>query len=767
MVREEGSEDYFWREKEVLQRHSFRRVRRCLPRYMLHTGSELTTSALKRWLSQHGVNPHPKRGKQTHLQQPQQHLQPHASRPSPHPSPAGRALQPFNFDASPSSSPLPQIPHPSHHDPSTAHAHVHARSHSALDNLFHRFIDKQEQDLDTSSGLGTDNKAGLERLFGNLNVLKHESEATTSYNTTEQSARVDQAEREKREDDALVRLLGGLSTATPAPPAPEVAPLPPPASEKAGRLLALLNPSSLLPASQPVAAQATSGPQANVKPHQASLLAMLSPTQRAPTPASIGSGQGAMHQATKPMSLPTSPKPPSPTQAERARRQRALLEQITAGIGLDIPSTANNGDTSTELPADSFASPHMTQQHQHQPYQPTSASTPGTAAVRPMDREQSRESGSEGRRTVAQDSYPPPHSGVASAKVNASSGPRSAPPPPYEMTSPYDHGAQHHDVSGDILPQVSAPQFQHAQHAQHSQHTQHHQPTQSATGMLGHLASNDQRHHQNVEQHQLQPPQHSYPQQQSYAANASPSSDLFATSAGTGQVQTHPDARQNLLNLLRSDPPANTANQTNRPFVQHTMNQPPNNHQGKGLPPLRGPVQGYRPAPPQQTLPPQPQLQPFQGNTQSFSSQPQGPLPPGMPPYTVNNHTGHPTHSNHSNHSNHSHPLPVRPQAHMPAGQSGGYQLPTSGPVPPGMGMGYNGGHVPKPMLVPPQQGPPGQSHGYSAYPANGPGQRGNGMGSGNMGAGGAGGGMYHHPVPRPPNAQAGALLGLLNDPPR
>ncbi|ORX34807.1 hypothetical protein BD324DRAFT_604335 [Kockovaella imperatae] len=273
---------------------------------------------LKRWLSEHGVNPHQKKKTQRGAD----------------PKVGGlRNLEPFQFDSPPSTPPR-QPAQAQRAQPSDSQV-------SALDNLFDRFIHKQNQDLQIS-GSG-DNQAGLERLFGNLAVASHQPPAQDDDKT-----------REAKEDDDLARLLSGLtSTPTPHPPAL----VNPPPTEKASKLLALLNPTSPLANSSTVAQpepSPTRAPRAPVKPHQASLLAVLSPGTQNPrtAPAAVYDDTNSIAHLNRPTTLPTSPKPPSPDQAqkERSRKQRALLEQITGGIGLKIPLQQSSVSGERSLP---------------------------------------------------------------------------------------------------------------------------------------------------------------------------------------------------------------------------------------------------------------------------------------------------------------------------------------------------------------------------------------------------------------------------------
>lgn len=169
------------------------------------------------------------------------------------------------------------------------------------------------------------------------------------------------------EDDALSRLLGAIGpSATPAPMKQQA---PPPTSGKGGRLLAVLN-QKASPSSQPAPSPTPPSvpepmvsryPQQPVaKPHQASLLAVLS--SQGQSNSSTPSSDTTIHG--KPMSLPTSPRPASPAEAERKNKQRALLEMTIAGIGLD--SNAPRGNEGT-----SYGQGHGSGHHDYQPQHTT------------------------------------------------------------------------------------------------------------------------------------------------------------------------------------------------------------------------------------------------------------------------------------------------------------------------------------------------------------------------------------------------------------
>ncbi|WWC66798.1 uncharacterized protein I206_100704 [Kwoniella pini CBS 10737] len=244
---------------------------------------------LKHWLKEHGIDPYMKPKKKS------SHQANH------------RDLQPYQFE---SPSPLSASPAP-------------LRGSSALDHLFANFLHKQEEELSApkqQAAVGSDAKAGMERLFGNLNVLKEEEDSLH----TRTDAGLSDQERYKKEDTDLVRLLGGIGIAqTPAPQPPKVLP----STQKQSNLLAMLN------AQPPIAKNDSLA--SPVKPHQAKLLSVISPQ----------STHAQVNQIpSKPLSLPTSPRPASPSHdAEDVQRQakaRALLDMTIAGIGIDVPANS-------------------------------------------------------------------------------------------------------------------------------------------------------------------------------------------------------------------------------------------------------------------------------------------------------------------------------------------------------------------------------------------------------------------------------------------
>ena len=213
-------------------------------------------------------------------------------------------------------------------------SHPITKPATTLDQLFAKFVNKQEEDLQTGGiTVGGDNKAGLERLFGNMTVMDEDKQPSQD------------GEGSGSEDDALSRLLGAIGpSATPAPAKQQA---PPPTTGKGGRLLAVLNqkapppPATAPSIPEPMALRHPQAPAA--KPHQASLLAVLS--SQSQSNSSTPSSDITVHG--KPMSLPTSPRPASPAEADRKNKQRALLEMTIAGIGLDSNAPRQNESSGT------------------------------------------------------------------------------------------------------------------------------------------------------------------------------------------------------------------------------------------------------------------------------------------------------------------------------------------------------------------------------------------------------------------------------------
>lgn len=558
---------------------------------------------MKKWLTAHGYQVHPKR-----------------RQAQPSPTDAGqRTREPYHFDSSPMPSPQPI---PGKYSPQPAQT----RDATALDNLFHRFVHKQEQ---------------------------------------------------SREEDALAKLLGGLSTTTPAPRAPEVA-----ASDKASKPPSIIDAPAPIPSADPP------------KPHQASLLAMLSPQQdqsKATNP--VRPTDTLLPNQGKPISLPTSPRPPSPAQEERTRKQRALLEQITAGIGIDV---------SHNLPLHNKQPVSQSGSHAYP------AAQPGSQAV---SRDRSRDSSvvsvqharqSSIQRITPNEPFLPPlptqrGSGQGhSPTKNASSS--KAPPPPY-----------------DSLTGVGLP----------------HGPIQS---QVPHAP-----HHQGILPQFLPPlPMTSGPPHPSQSMLTSgPPSENLPRFDYRPQPVAPPQQQQNLLNLLRSGQPPAAPNQ--------------------GVRPVQGPMQGYRPHP------------------QLFSPPQQGPMPPGPPFHPhVQSHGGQPNlySMNPPHPSNSQHPLPVRPQSHMPNPVTQqNHTFPSQGIPAPNLARPMGHHHDPiNPQHDPAHHGGFGIGNVSIPPTSHGTGPQGKGTGVPIPLLGGNGNPIsqtvYHHPVPRPPNSQAGTLLSMLNDDP-
>lgn len=287
-------------------------------------------SPLKSWMKEHGMNPYPKArqskptGKNTSV--------------------FHRDIQTFQFDSftgSPSNSPVPEASTPSR---------LPSRGSSALDQLFTKFIHKQEEEIMTPSratALGSDNNAGLERLFGGLNVLQEEGDALRQRQQTEEEMR-------KKEDDALARLLGGVGGTTPQQEAPQPQPQSQVKTAKQTNLLAMLNqkPSEARSSAKSQASTQTQT-QTQVQPHHNKLLSLLSP--HAPPPslqtniAALSDSDAAAEIKASDAGAVATTSPPSARSAsgiknetgetDRQARARALLDMTVAGIGAS-PATA-------------------------------------------------------------------------------------------------------------------------------------------------------------------------------------------------------------------------------------------------------------------------------------------------------------------------------------------------------------------------------------------------------------------------------------------
>lgn len=285
-------------------------------------------SPLKSWMKEHGMDPYPKARQ---------------SKPTgKNSSVFHRDIQPFQFDAftgSPSNSPVPHAPSPSHFP---------SRGSSALDQLFTKFIHKQEEEIMAPSRaavLGSDNNAGLERLFGGLNVLQEEEDALRL-----RQRQQTEEEMRKKEDDALARLLGGVGGATPQKEAPQPQPQPQPQGKtlKQTNLLAMLNqkPSEARPAAKTQPSTQTQT-QAQPQPHHDRLLSVISPqappsSLRRNVAALSGTGNMAGIRASDAGVVITTSQPSTPSanrlesesgETERQARARALLDMTIAGIG--------------------------------------------------------------------------------------------------------------------------------------------------------------------------------------------------------------------------------------------------------------------------------------------------------------------------------------------------------------------------------------------------------------------------------------------------
>ncbi|GFZ51995.1 mRNA decapping complex subunit 2 [Saitozyma sp. JCM 24511] len=627
---------------------------------------------LKRWLLDHGINPNAKPKKAPAQTQPQPY----------------RDLQPYHFES------------PSPH-PAQPHAPL-ARGGSALDNLFNKFVTKQEEALastEADKATGSDNKAGLERLFGNLNVLQLEKREAEERTHLEQ----------ENEDDALAKLLGAVM----APPSAAQPTVPPPAlaitSPKQSQLLAVLNQKQdplVASASASGVPSTSAASAASVKPHQASLLAMLSPSKHAVPMPSVG-GHG------KPMSLPTSPRPPSANDdEERRNKQRALLEMTIAGIGLDstsvtapapVPSSsaaaaslsfANSRDLthargpSATIDRDQHViSPQLAQgmpQSQVRPGYPQASPTKARPPPPPYEAQQ---------RQIADyaPSLPP---AAASYNYEQPSQPTQSQPQPHP-----------HPVGSSQPESAQQPMSDHQRGLLGALHARPPMGTQMPAGVAqgyrpaqpGHYGSTIGAGHPSLPQTQPQQPQQQQPQPPSQMYSSGP--QAFP---GPGQTWSGPLPNQ-------------YAAQTNQyqPF-------PPQSIQGPG-PYSNGNANTFRPlpaAPFQQGayLPPPP----------SFGSRSQ--QPPFPPPQTTTH--GHPQHYQHPQ-------LPQHPQ-HPQHPQQPNHGMPFSVPVP---------AQIPGQMAVPGQM--PSQQR--TTPPKMVPNQ-GQSMGMG-----------MHQPIPRPSAGAAGNLLAMIN----
>ncbi|ODN96275.1 hypothetical protein I350_08286 [Cryptococcus amylolentus CBS 6273] len=309
---------------------------------------------LKAWMKANGLNPHPK----------PRPKKPPFSQPSASPGNFHRDIKPFRFDAfsgSPSAS--PQL-----HTPSPAPSHFPSRGSSALDQLFSKFIHKQEEEIlapRQGDAVGSDNNAGLERLFGGLDVLKEEEQAMLERQKRSDGYSQEDARRFQKEDDDLVRLLAGVGT-----PAPDLAKLlprnqqsqrqaaqqqpqvqhqqqPQPKATQ-NHLLAMLNQKSI--GATPVPAGHGSLPQA--QPHQSKLLHLISQPAHSPTQSPRASVSPSYHTAqSRPGSHPSVGA--EGTEEDRAARARALLEISFAGLGLGEGSSASSHTAGSPQPAQS------------------------------------------------------------------------------------------------------------------------------------------------------------------------------------------------------------------------------------------------------------------------------------------------------------------------------------------------------------------------------------------------------------------------------
>jgi hypothetical protein len=408
---------------------------------------------------------------------------------------------------------------------------------TALDKLFANFVHGQEADLQRSGpGGDDDNKDGLQRLFGNLT----ESE---------------QARREEKEDDALARLLGAIGTsATPAPVIHQQPQLEPGKSS----LLSLLN--QKIPATpQPPPQQAS--PQQHdsqtPKPHTANLLAMLA----SPAPVAAKSPLVAPPATTQHVSLPTTPRPPSPPVDDRVNKQRALLEMTFASLGLDNTPTRQTSQAQPLYNGIEYGNPVQpglyheaprssppqvpTQQQYRPPIQPVAFPPPSGAYY------------------TSNAAQPPQthHTGLSYPNGPGPSPPRTrgAPPPPYES---------HYGAPGPVRPMPPVVPAQPAQ--DYNSHGQGYyarpQPPIPTQG-------------QSYRPHLPPPPPPQQQQpfnpgfQQSYAPPQNSYQPTYGGPAGYQATSQRPPAHQGPSQYQ----PQHLQQQQQQPYIPSVQGHPPNN----------------------------------------------------------------------------------------------------------------------------------------------------------------------------------------------
>ncbi|WVQ76148.1 hypothetical protein IAR50_005799 [Cryptococcus sp. DSM 104548] len=686
---------------------------------------------LKAWMKANGLNPHPKpRPKKLPV-----------SQPAGSPGNFHRDIKPFQFDAfsgSPSAS--PQL-----HTPSPALSHLSSRDSSALDQLFTKFIHKQEEEIlapRQGDAVGSDNNAGLQRLFGGLDVLQEEEQAMfeRQRRDAEQNREVDNATRYQKEDDDLVRLLAGVGT--PAPDPAKVLPRNQPFQRaptqqqqpKAtqNHLLAMLNQKPI--GATPVPSGLASPPQ--VQPHASKLLHLISqpthsPTQPPPTSVSPSYHTAQSRPGSHPSSLSVAEG--TGTEEDRAARARALLEISFAGLGL------GDGSSGSSHTAGSPAQRGVGNQARQAPgASQTQARAPAT---QPAAQSQA----------ASQSQVPAQH---ASGPAGYGNSPRShVPPPSYDSVLRDGFPTQPQAAAhAPAPPQARAQTFERAA-PPHIQPQPQPQPPVVSGGYVQHAIPPNAPH---GFQSQSQP----QPQPQSLAQQHLPAHAHMA------QHQHHP-AHPVHSQAFRPPPQA----------VPLGMGLPNMGHApgpGQGPPQGQGQGQGYRPA--QGQMPP-PGMGPGPG--------------PGYAPSGVNYYPPMPPQQQQQHFAP---PPPAQAQAQAQAHQVQGYypaQAPVGFPAggaggrAPGQGMyrqasgnvqpsfGYNqnqfpgggGPSIPQPLPVQQQQQQGQQVPHQSPNKAvlNGNANTGTGILPGmHTQQGGQGqGGQVYHPVPRQPG-NAG-LLAMLN----
>lgn len=352
---------------------------------------------LKRWLTERGMNPNSKPRKGTKNQDTT--------------DTAFRDLQPYQFD------PVAPDPKP---------IHPEARQHSALDDLFTRFVRGQNEMLRAPSVVnGGDNREGMRRLLG------------TMHTRTGQMP-LGGMDPLQEEDDVLARLLGTVSVASTSDDAPQA-----PATAKQNKLLSMLNQS---PAR--TGTPQSSGSRPNASTHQASLLQVLTPTNEGSRQIAV---QSSLHSDSRVQSQAATPAPNTGDSAnlsvdeERRRKQISLLEMTAAGAARDAargPERAPSKPSPREQNSLGFSPGHI----------PQRVSPPSQAPVVPT--------------TFALPARPPPqappmlrpmsmpHPYTGSQQHTLPSPPNLAIPPPPAYDDHFFHPGQQNNLPGPLRPPI-------------------------------------------------------------------------------------------------------------------------------------------------------------------------------------------------------------------------------------------------------------------------------------------------------------------------